>query len=61
MPFSRVAADTEYGVGDVECALCQSGKGYVLGVASSHWFGSWKRAIGGTAEEIAKAVPPAAW
>ena len=40
LPFSWVAADTVYGVGDVERALRRAGKGYVLGVASSHWFGS---------------------
>src|SRR5665647_2027381 len=39
--FSWVAADTVYGVGEIEAALRRAGKGYVLGVASSHRFGSW--------------------
>ena len=32
VPFSFVAADTVYGVGDIEMALRRAGKGYVLGV-----------------------------
>jgi SRSO17 transposase len=43
VPFAWVAADTVYGVGDIENALRRAGKGYVLGVSSAHWFGSWKR------------------
>jgi SRSO17 transposase len=56
VPFAWVAGDTVYGVGDIELDLRQAGKGYVLGVAANHWFGSWrrKRPIGGAAEEMAK-------
>jgi SRSO17 transposase len=63
VPFSWVAADTVYGVGDIERDLRQAGKGYVLGVSSTHWFGSWskKRPIAGTAQEIAKTRKPADW
>src|SRR5271168_1041453 len=43
VPFAWVAADTVYGVGDIENALRRAGKGYVLGVSSTHWFGSWNR------------------
>ena len=38
--FSWVAADAVYEVGDVERALRQACKGYVLGVKSDHYFGS---------------------
>ena len=34
VPFTWVAADTVYGVGDIEMALRRAGKGYVLGVSS---------------------------
>ena len=63
VPFAWVAADTVYGVGDIENALRRAGKGYVLGVSSAHWFGSWRRErpLGGSAEEIAKALPASDW
>lgn len=38
VPFAWVAADTVYGIGEIETALRRAGKGYVLGVASSHHF-----------------------
>ena len=62
-PFSWVAADTVYGVGDIEMDLRRAGKGYVLGVASSHHFGSWgdKPPVAGTAEDIAKGLDASAW
>src|ERR1700741_2652919 len=41
VPFKWVAADTVYGVGDIEQQLRQAGKGYVLGVSSTHVFRSW--------------------
>jgi SRSO17 transposase len=41
VPFSFVAADTVYGVGDIEMALRRAGKGYVLGVKSNDPFRSW--------------------
>jgi len=60
--FSWVAADTVYGVGEIETALRRAGKGYVLGVASSHRFGSWnKPAVAGTAEDIAQRLDVSAW
>jgi SRSO17 transposase len=63
IPFRWVAADTVYGIGDVERDLRRAGKGYVLGVNANHWFGSWSkpRPVGGTAEEIAKELPPSDW
>src|ERR671921_709410 len=41
VPFMWVAADSVYGVGEIETALRRAGKGYVLGVDSSHPFHSW--------------------
>ena len=63
VPFAWVAADSVYGVGDVEMTLRRAGKGYVLGVNSNHHFSSWqgKPAIAGTAEEIAGNVDPLQW
>jgi SRSO17 transposase len=63
VPFAWVAADSVYGVGDIEQTLRRAGKGYVLGVKSDHHFGSWhgKPAIAGSAEEIAQSLDPSAW
>ena len=62
VPFRWVAADSVYGVGDIERDLRQAGKGYVLGVSSNHWFASWgKLRIAGTGEEIAKTLRPSDW
>ncbi|MET4899013.1 IS701 family transposase, partial [Sphingomonadaceae bacterium jetA1] len=63
VPFSWVAADTVYGVGDIEGMLRRACKGYVLGVKSDHYFGSWvgKPPVAGTAEEIAHDLAPDAW
>jgi SRSO17 transposase len=63
VPFGWVAADSVYGVGDIEMALRRAAKGYVLGVNATHPFGSWvgKPEVAGTAEEIAKDLDPAAW
>ena len=63
VPFAWVAADSVYGVGEIETALRRAGKGYVLGVNSSHPFNTWgdKPLVAGTAEEIAKALPASAW
>jgi len=63
VPFAWVAADSVYGVGDIEQTLRRAGKGYVLGVSSSHHFGSWidKPAVAGTAAEIAQELAPDAW
>jgi SRSO17 transposase len=62
-PFSWVAADTVYGVGDIEMALRRAGKGYVLGVESDHRFNAWvgKPLVAGTAEAIANDLAPSAW
>jgi SRSO17 transposase len=45
VPFAWVAADSVYGVGELEAALRRDGKGYVLGVNANHWFGSWSADI----------------
>ena len=62
-PFAWVAADSVYGVGDIERTLRRAGKGYVLGVAANHHFGSWsgKPPVAGTALEIAQGLDPLAW
>jgi len=62
-PFSWVAADSVYGVGDIETALRRVGKGYVLGVNANHPFRSWAKpqAVAGTAKDIAENLPAAAW
>src|SRR5246500_38914 len=63
VPFGWVAADSVYGVGDIEMALRRVGKGYVLGVNANHHFGSWsgKPPVAGTALEIAHGLDPSAW
>src|SRR6187397_3196549 len=63
VPFAWVAADSVYGVGEVETALRRAGKGYVLGVNGSHPFNSWgdKPLVAGTAEAIARTLPASAW
>jgi len=63
VPFSWVAADAVYGVGEIEGTLRRACKGYVLGVKSDHRFGSWmgKPPIAGTAQEIARDLDPDAW
>jgi SRSO17 transposase len=52
-----------YGVGDIERDLRHLGKGYVLGVGSTHVFRSWgrKRLVAGTAAEIANTLEPSDW
>jgi len=61
--FAFVAADSVYGVGDIETMLRKAGKGYVLGVASNHVFRSWgkKQLVAGTAANIAQELPKSAW
>ena len=63
VPFSWVAADSVYGVGDIEMALRRAGKGYVLGVSANRHFGSWrgKPPVAGAAEEIAQGLASSAW
>ena len=62
-PFAWVAADSVYGVGEVEMALRRAGKGYVLGVAGTAQFHSWDKPepVAGTAEAIALALPTSRW
>jgi SRSO17 transposase len=61
--FAWTAADSVYGVGEVERLLRQAGKGYVLGVTGTHPFRSWGKKPGwsGTAETIAASLPPSAY
>jgi SRSO17 transposase len=63
VPFGWVAADSVYGVGDIEVALRGAGKGYVLGVSANRRFQSWHGPppIAGTAEEIARHLDLSAW
>src|SRR5690606_10695726 len=63
VPFSFVAADSVYGVGDIEMALKRAAKGYVLGVNANHPFRSWGKslAVAGTAKDIAEALPEDDW
>ena len=63
VPFAWVAADSVYGVGDIEMALRRAGKDYVLGVNANSQFNSWigKPPVAGTAAEIAEGLDPAAW
>ena len=63
VPFAWVAADSVYGVSEVEKTLRRAGKGFVLGVNSNHWFGSWSTAplIAGEAKDIAQGLPVEAW
>ena len=63
VPFAWVAADSVYGVGEIEVALRRAGKGYVLGVGASSQFNSWlgKPAASGTAAKIAGDLDLSAW
>ncbi len=50
VPFAWAAADSIYGVGEVEGVLRRAGKGYGLGVTGTHPFRSWgKRSPAGAA------------
>lgn len=63
VPFAWIAADSVYGVGEIEMALRRAGKGYVLGVGANSQFTSWvgKPEVCGTAVEIAGGLEPSAW
>ncbi|KTS06429.1 transposase [Methylobacterium radiotolerans] len=63
VPFAWVAADSVYGVGEIELALRRAYKGYVLGVTGQHRFWSWdaKLDVAGSAEDIAKGIPDQDW
>ena len=62
VPFAWAAADSIYGVGEVEKVLRRAGS-YVLGVTGTHHFRSWGKQPGwsGTAETIATELPPSAY
>ena len=55
VPFRWVAADSVYGVGDIEMSLRRAGRCYVLGVNANSQFRSWlgKPLVAGTTETIA--------
>src|SRR3954470_9500971 len=63
VPFAWVAADSVYGVSEIEMALRRAGKGYVLGVNATQTFNTWigKPEVAGTAEAIAAGLAPSAW
>ena len=63
VPFAWVAADTVYGVSEVEMALRRAGKGYVLGMPSTQevWSSGMRPDVAGPAEDVAAALSPAAW
>ncbi|MGW9822020.1 SRSO17 transposase [Methylorubrum extorquens] len=63
VPFAWVAADSIYGLGEIELALRRAYKGYVLGVTGQHRFWSWDANLdlAGTAEDIAKGIPDQDW
>src|SRR4051812_9466347 len=62
VPFAWVAADSVYGVGEIETALRRAGKGYVLGVSGSRPFSSrgGEPPVAGTAGGGAPGLPPSA-
>jgi SRSO17 transposase len=61
VPFEWVATDTIYGA--LAMRLRRAGKGYVLGAHATDHFNSWDKSppVAGTAETIAKALPPETW
>jgi SRSO17 transposase len=63
VPFGWVAADTVYGVSEIERVLRRTGKGYVLGVTGDHLFQSWDKPqpVAGSASAIAGALQPNDW
>jgi SRSO17 transposase len=63
VPFAWVAADTVYGVSELEMALRRAGKGYVLGMPSTQqvWSSGARPDVAGTAENVAAALAPSDW
>jgi len=63
VPFTWVAADSIYGVGEIEMMLRRAGKGYVLEVNSNAQCNSWSTepAVVGTAEAIAQGLDASVW
>lgn len=58
-PFAWVAADAVYGVSHLEMTLRHAGKGYVLGVKSSHRVKNLS--LYARADELAQGLPASAW
>jgi SRSO17 transposase len=58
-----VAADSIYGVAEIEMMLRRAGKGYVLGVNRNAQFNSWgtEPAVAGTAEAVGQTLDASAW
>jgi SRSO17 transposase len=63
VPFAWVAADSVYGVGEVEMALRRAGKGYVLGINSNHSVKSWGKGkpLVETADGMARGLAASEW
>ncbi len=63
VPFAWVAADTVYGVSELEMALRRAGKGYVLGMPSTQevWSSGMRPDVAGMAEDVAAALAPSGW
>jgi SRSO17 transposase len=63
VPFAWMAADTVYGVSEVEMLLRRENKGYVLAAAATQPFSSsiGKPEVAGTAEQIAQGLDASAW
>jgi SRSO17 transposase len=63
VPFTWIAADTVYGIAEVEHVLRRAGKGYVLGVTGDHLFQSWNmpQPVAGSASAIVEALRPSDW
>ena len=61
--FTWLAADTVYGVGEIEIVLRRAGKGYVLGIGSAHQVRSWgvQPFMIDTAENVARSLSEDAW
>ncbi len=63
VPFRWVAADSVYGVGNVERHLRHWGNGHMLGVDSTRVLRSWckNRQVACSVAEIAKTLEPLDW
>ena len=63
VPFAWVAADTVYGVSELEMALRRAGKGYVLGMPSTQqvWSSGARPDVAGAAEDVAAALASSDW
>ena len=63
VPFAWVAADSVYGISDVEAAIRLASKGYVLGVASSYTVKSLGKgkSFTKTAAAVAQSLLPQEW